>query len=163
MGDFLAGQQHLSPDLVLRLTFNIEHERLQVALLIVGVDSSGAHIYLVEDPGASSCYDAVGFCAIGSGEHHAELAFIRSNYSESVSLKDALLLAYRAKRDAETAPGVGGRYTDLAYMDDEGLHVFSKGDLEILDGAYEALQKTRSIVDDEVSGAVESLALDEGG
>ena len=151
----------MSPDLVLRLTYSIEREHLGVELLIAGVDPSGGHIYLVTDPGASSCYDAVGFCAIGIGEHHAELTFIRSSYSESVSLRTALFLAYRGKRDAETAPGVGGNYTDLAYIDDGGFHVVSDKDVKVLAEAYQTLQQHRSSVDDDIKSAVESLTLNE--
>jgi 20S proteasome alpha/beta subunit len=164
LSDFLRVQGQLSPDLVLRQTYSIENARLEVVLLIVGVDSGGAHIYLVTDPGVSRCYDAVGFCAIGSGEHHAELAFIRSNFSESFSLRKALFLAYRGKRDAETAPGVGGQFTDLAYIDEHGLHVVAEENVQKLATAYQALQKDRSSVDDEINRLIESLSLnDQGG
>ena len=163
LNDFLRAQGQLAPDVVLRQTHNIENERLGVSLLIAGVDSSGGHIYLVTDPGTSSCYDAVGFCAIGSGEHHAELAFIRSNFSESFTLRKALFLAYRGKRDAETAPGVGGQFTDLAYVDAQGLHVVSGDDVQLLAKAYQGLQKQHSSVNDEINCLVESLTLTEGG
>lgn len=163
LGDFLQAQGHLAPDLVLRQTYSIENERLGVDLLITGVDNSGGHIYLVTDPGTSRCYDAVGFCAIGSGEHHAELAFIRSNFSESFSLQQALFLAYRAKRDAETAPGVGGQFTDLAYIDAQGLHVISEPNVELLAKAYDILQRQRSAIQKEINSLIESLEINEQG
>ena len=163
LSKFLGSQSSLDSDLVLRLTHNIENEDLGVGLLIAGVDSSGGHVYLVSDPGSSSCYDAVGFCAIGSGERHAELTFIRSNFSESFSLRRALFLSYRAKRDAETAPGVGGNFTDLAYVDEHGLHIVSDSDLRLLDKAYDTLQERRNSVDSEIGRLVESLTLDEQG
>ena len=163
LGDFLQRQGQLSPDLVLRQTHSIGNERLGVDLLITGVDSSGGHIYLVTDPGTSSCYDAIGFCAIGSGEHHAELAFIRSNFSASFSLQAALFLAYRAKRDAETAPGVGAQFTDLAYIDPKGLNVVSEANVEVLAKAYDILQKQRSTTQKEITGLIESLEIEPTG
>lgn len=163
LNEFLRAQGQLAPDMALRQAHNIENERLGVSLLIVGVDGGGGHIYLVTDPGVSRCYDAVGFCAIGSGEHHAELAFIRSNFSESFSLRQALFLAYRGKRDAETAPGVGGQFTDLAYIDTGGLHVVSEDDVQLLAKAYKALQKQHYSIGDEVDCLVGALTLNEGG
>jgi hypothetical protein len=157
LSDFLRAQGQLAPDLVLRQTYSIENEGLGVELLITGVDSSGGHIYLVTDPGVSRCYDAVGFCAIGSGEHHAELAFIRSNFSEAFSLQQALFLAYRAKRDAEAAPGVGGQFTDLAYLDGQGLHVVSEPNVQVLVKAYEMVQKQHSTFQKEINNLIESL------
>jgi 20S proteasome alpha/beta subunit len=157
LSDFLRAQGQLAPDLVLRQTYSIENERLGVELLITGVDISGGHIYLVTDPGTSRCYDAVGFCAIGSGEHHAELAFIRSNFSESFSLQQALFLAYRAKRDAETAPGVGGQFTDLAYLDTNGLHVVSEPNVGTLAKAYDLLQEQRAASQKDIDSLIEAL------
>ena len=161
LSDFLRMQGQLAPDLVLRLSHRIENERLEVDLLITGVDSSGGHIYLVTDPGTSRCYDAVGFCAIGSGEHHAELAFIRANFSESFSLQEALFLAYRAKRDAETAPGVGGQFTDLAYIDERGLHVAPESNVQVLAKAYGMLQEQRSAIQTEINTMIEELDIKE--
>ena len=163
LSDFLRAQGQLAPDLVLRQTYSIENERLEVDLLITGVDSSGGHIYLVTDPGTSRCYDAVGFCAIGSGEHHAELAFIRSSFSESFSLQEALFLAYRAKRDAETAPGVGGQFTDLAYIDGRGLHVVSEPNVQVLAKAYDMLQEQRSAIQTKINSLIGSLDIEKQG
>ena len=130
-------------------------------LLVAGVDKSGGHIYLVTDPGTSSCYDAVGFCAIGSGEHHAELAFIRSHFSESFTLREALFLAYRGKRDAETAPGVGGQFTDLAYIDERGLHVVPEPKVQVLAKAYDMLQEQHSAIQTEINTLIEELDIKE--
>jgi len=78
LGEFIAHQGRLPEPQVLRLTRNIEMEELDLELIIGGVDSTGGHLYYLRDPGIADCYDAIGFCAIGSGERHAELAFIRS-------------------------------------------------------------------------------------
>lgn len=126
---FLQSQSSLSPDFVLRLTRSLEVAELDLEHIIAGVDQSGGHIYLVEDPGISSCFDALGFCCIGSGQHHATMTFVRAGYSPSTPLRNALYLAYQAKRDAEVAPGVGSRFTDLAYVTAEKGIVFCPEDL----------------------------------
>lgn len=94
---FFEDQSSLSPDLVLRLVRTLEVEELNLEMLVAGTDNSGGHIYLVHDPGVASCMDALGFCCIGSGEHHATMTFVRTGYSVRTPLHRALYLAYQAK------------------------------------------------------------------
>lgn len=156
---FLMLQDKLSENLILRLTRNIETEILNLELIVAGVDSSGGHIYYVCDPGTSDCFDGVGFCAIGSGEHHAELTFIRSNFSPGLPLNQAVFLAYQAKRDAEMAPGVGARYTDIGIIDENGLHFVSDKVLAELNQAYVALMKCHTDGHNEARSQVDALKL----
>ena len=128
---FFEDQSSLSPDLVLRLVRTLEVEELNLEMVVAGTDNSGGHIYLVHDPGVASCMDALGFCCIGSGEHHATMTFVRTGYSVRTPLHRALYLAYQAKRDAEVAPGVGERFTDLAYINNNELRYSSA---ELLNG-----------------------------
>ena len=121
---FMSHHDALAEGLALSLTRQLEHEELELDLLIAGVDAGGAHIYMVKDPGESLCFDAVGFCAIGSGERHAELIFMRSEYSPRLSIAETAFLVYQAKREAEMAPGVGSRYTDIGYINDAGHTLF---------------------------------------
>lgn len=159
---FLTLQDRLSENLVLRLTRNIEIEGLHLELLVTGVDASGGHVYFLRDPGTSECFDALGFCAIGTGEHHAELAFVRASYSPSISLNRAVFLAYQAKRDAEMAPGVGGRYTDIGYIDDAGLHVLDSGTVNSLEEAYKTLIECQSAARLEAHSKIDSIVLPSG-
>ncbi len=163
---FLALQDKLSENLILRLTRNIETEKLGLELLVAGVDVSGGHIHYIRDPGTSDCFDAVGFCAIGSGEHHAELSFVRSEYSPRLSLNQAVFLAYQAKRDAEMAPGVGSHYTDIAVIDKSGvIHFMKDSVLSALGEAYKILMEGHKNIHGDVRAKVDALQLqleDEG-
>jgi len=114
--DFLAHQGELNPDVVLRLNRQLELAELDLEVLVAGVDEEGAHIHWVFDPGSSECFDSVGFCALGSGERHAETSFIRNRYSLALPLRRALYFAYEAKRESEVAPGVGKDFTDVAII-----------------------------------------------
>lgn len=85
------------------------------AAIVTGVDTQGAHIYLIRDPGYAVCYDSIGFAAIGAGQRHAESQFMFARYVNSWPLEKALRLIYVAKKRAEVAPGVG-KETDLIYI-----------------------------------------------
>lgn len=159
LGTFLQLQSTLAEPLLLRLTRNIEAEELELQLLVAGVDSRGAHIYLVDDPGTEYCFDAIGFCAIGTGEHHAELAFIRSGYSPQVGLNRAVFLAYQAKRDAEMAPGVGARFTDMAVIDQDGVRPLHENVLAALAETYQQLLTLQVANQSEIRSRIDALEL----
>ncbi|MBI4295459.1 MAG: hypothetical protein HY669_04760 [Chloroflexi bacterium] len=156
---FYQLQTQLPEPLMLRLTANIEREELGLELLVAGVDNTGGHLYYIHDPGIADCFDAIGFCAIGSGERHAELTFIRSAYSPKVSLNRAVFLAYQAKRDSELAPGVGDRFTDMAVIDESGIHFVHEETLEVLREAYKKLMSAHSIGHTEIEAEIDRLIL----
>lgn len=83
----------------------------QTASLIVGMDSSGPHIFVVVDGNLSQA-DDVGFAAIGTGARHAESQLMLAKYAPTKSASAALALVHLAKSRAEVAPGVGSD-TDL--------------------------------------------------
>jgi len=104
----LVGQKRgMDRELVASLLREIRTYSLDSSLIITGTDNSGAHIYLVSDPGTSLCCDLVGFAAIGFGDWHAESQFMVAKYVSSWPFEKALRLLYLAKKRAETAPGVG--------------------------------------------------------
>jgi 20S proteasome alpha/beta subunit len=157
LSQFMTHQSRLAEPLALKLTRNIADERLELDLLVAGVDDTGGHLYMVRDPGTDYCFDAIGFCSIGSGEHHAELSFIRSEYSMSLSLERALFLAYQAKRDSEVAPGVGARFTDIVAIDETGAHFASSTTINALKDAYDHLIELRTGVHADVYKRVDGL------
>lgn len=114
--DFLSSQQRLSPEFVDYITTQLSSGRyagLDAEVIVTGVDETGAHIYVVRDPGMAQCYDALGFAAIGSGAEYASATFMEYQYAPSTSdWRYTILLAYQAKRSAEVAPGVGNM-TDI--------------------------------------------------
>lgn len=94
-------------ELAMLLDSQVQKSRFDVDLLIAGIDQSGAHIYGVRDPGVVACYDGLGYHAIGSGERHALLNIIGSNYQRSRGLNEAVYAVFEAKKHAELAQGVG--------------------------------------------------------
>jgi 20S proteasome alpha/beta subunit len=90
-------------------------------ILIGGVDSEVAHIYSIDAPGTSKCFDAIGFHAIGSGLPHAINTFIAKDYNQSFPLREALLIIYEAKKISEKAPGVGENITDISVISNKRI------------------------------------------
>ncbi len=138
---FIDNQQSMSPQLVQMLaTEMLNFQMPPVETLIVGVDTLGAHIYLVEN-GRVSCHDGVGFAAIGSGTAHAESQFMFSRFNPSANFTRTLTLTYTAKKRAEIAPGVGGD-TDMFLIGPEpGTYMpIAEHHLDRLENIYEQLR-----------------------
>jgi len=113
---FLASQNSLESQMVERITVDlINYEVPNVEVIVAGVDqdSQGVHphIYSIYD-GAIRCDDIVGFAAIGSGSRHAETQFMLAGHGWNAELPPTLMLTYSAKKNSESAPGVG-RQTDM--------------------------------------------------
>ena len=135
---FLEQQGNLSPELVSGLVSEYQAVELEVEVLIVGVDASGAHLYQITDPGVATCFDSIGYAAIGSGLPHAEGFLTEADYSAQISLNRAIWLAYVAKRRSERAPGVGSRFTDIMTIDRQnGVRFLSQQNLEQLNTIHE--------------------------
>ena len=133
---FLNHQRTLAPELALEIWSAYQSVELGVELLIAGVDSTGAHLYQIIDPGVAECFDSIGYAAIGSGLPHAEGFLTEANYSPQISLIRGVWLAYVAKKRSERAPGVGSRYTDVMIIWANGAHFISTDSLERAFGIY---------------------------
>jgi hypothetical protein len=104
---FLHGQHGLAADLARTIaTDMVQFPLPPTGFLITGVDTTGAHIYTVND-GALSCNDAMAFAAIGIGSRHAESHFMLAQHGCHRTLSETLLQIHVAKKRAEIAPGVG--------------------------------------------------------
>ena len=132
---FLEKQQKLLPEIVIRIDSQIAKAKMNLFILLVGIDESGARIFAIVDPGHAVCFDRLGFHAIGSGLPHAASTFISYDYTPAFSLKKAAYVVYEAKKIAEKAPGVG-EGLDMAIVDEEGVKPISEKDIKILDDAY---------------------------
>ncbi len=82
---FLQNQRSLDSTLVLRLSRQLEEAeyggRPGLQIVVAGIDTMGSHIHFIFDPGSSECFDAIGYCCIGSGERHAESSLIGNDYN----------------------------------------------------------------------------------
>ncbi|MGH9339321.1 MAG: hypothetical protein ACRD1R_06990 [Acidobacteriota bacterium] len=102
-----GGMQGLPPELAMSLDDQARELDLQTDILLAGIDSEGAHIYTIENPGLLARCDRIGYEAIGSGAHHATITLIRQHQNNAVGLNETVFNVYCAKRIAEYAPGVG--------------------------------------------------------
>ena len=89
----------------------LNYEAPSVAGIVCGIDTTGPHIYVV-DNASLSCNDHVGFAAIGAGYWHANSQMMSFSHSPQSGLADTLLNVFSSKKRAEIAPGVG-KATDM--------------------------------------------------
>ena len=116
-----GGINRLPPDLAVMLANDIQQFRLGVSMIVSGVDRSGPHIFAIEDPGVCTCYDRLGYQAIGSGAPHALRTLVENIQHRQIPIEQTLFNVYTAKRAAEVAPGVGTT-TDIWVIDSTGVH-----------------------------------------
>jgi hypothetical protein len=132
---FYRVQAQLPHDVFLKLDYQIEKMNLGLVILICGVDLDGCHLHYIRDPGVSECFDALGYCSIGSGDIHATSNFIFRELSALTPLNEAIYTVYEGKRLAEHAPGVG-KITDMLILDAKGITRFDDNDFTILKSIY---------------------------
>ncbi len=128
------------PDLAMLLDSQVQRHSLQTTILVAGVDGAGAHIFNIEDPGAMSSFDRLGYHAIGSGHRHAVLKMVGMGQHKSMSLNETVFNVYCAKRVAELAPGVG-QATSMKIVTADGITPLEQGTLEQMEPAYKAQEK----------------------
>lgn len=109
-------QQDFRSEVVADLMQRMEHHKLGVETIVTGVDSTGAHIFIITDPGQIECADSVAFASIGTGKQHADSQFMMARHTREVSWTQALLSTYVAKKRAEVSPTVGRLSTDLFFV-----------------------------------------------
>ena len=158
---FLERQQSLSGDIVLALSSEYQSVELGVELLVAGIDSTGAHLYVISDPGIARCFDSIGYAAIGSGLPHAEGFLTEADYSPAISINRGVWLAYVAKRRSERAPGVGSRFTDILTVEPEyGARFLNQASLEQLNCVYQQYIQKSEKVSQSIERTINELPLD---
>ena len=110
-------------------------------LLVGGKKGTYVKIYVAEGDKLSTRTN-VGFAAIGVGKSHAESQFMVAGYWPGKLLNEAILIAYSAKKRAESAPGVG-KATDFISIGPKlgNFYKVEDGDLNRLDAIYAKSQK----------------------
>ncbi len=111
---YYENQQKLVSPIIQMIDEQFRTWNPEVELIVAGKDSSGCHIYTVQNPGDTLCHDSVGFVAIGSGAPHALYSLIESNYKRTMGKDEVEKLVKRAKRRSEVAPGVGTATADVS-------------------------------------------------
>jgi hypothetical protein len=127
-------QQMLHESVVLDLNERIRKYDLGLEVLLLGLDDQ-AHILHVTSPGRWRSHDNLGYCTIGMGDRHADNVFAWYRYSSATPRKEALYIAFEAKKKAEMAGGVG-QITDAIIIDDMGTHEVTAKTLQTLLEVY---------------------------
>jgi len=137
--EFHRKQNFLHESMVLDLSMRIRDYDLGVALLLGGVDVK-AHLYRVGEPGTYRSYDELGFCCIGSGDRHAEPVFAFYGFSMGIDEREAIQIAFEAKKRAEMAGGVGKK-TDIWILEKGGIYEVVSETIQELEKSYEQEEK----------------------
>lgn len=130
--DFHEKSQRIHDAIIMQISDMIRRHTLDLCLLVVGVDDKGGHLWMISDPGTEACFDAVGFCCPGIGQRHTDPVFALYRYSPAISPKEALLIAYEAKKRAEMAGGIG-RTTDATIISQDGIEEIDPETLQELE------------------------------
>ncbi len=133
---FHKKQRMVIPEIVMNIQREMERYDFGLEILIAGISEGLSHIQGVFDPGTSKNFNSIGFHAIGSGSPHAINALIGNECNQKTPLENAIILVYEAKKIAEKAPGVGHTMTNITIITKKGIFIFSKEDINKLDGIY---------------------------
>jgi hypothetical protein len=113
---FIAQQKEMSDSFIEKITEQMQkYEGELVEALIIGSDDNHAQIYGVDSRGMITCYNDVGFAAIGIGGWHARSRLMQLGYHNNLTLAPALAAIFDAKKAAQIAPGVGDN-TDMYFV-----------------------------------------------
>jgi 20S proteasome alpha/beta subunit len=133
---FYGAHNALNPQIVAMIDNQMSQYNLGVEVLLAGVDSSGAHVYSVQNPGgAERLHDIIGYAAIGSGAIHAVQSMIGFGHTANAGYHETVFRAHASKRRAEAAPGVGAE-SDIAVISSTSVHWLTDPEMEQLDEIY---------------------------
>lgn len=140
--------------------------KLNVSFIICGYDEALAQpkIFIVGEYGIFSTQHSVGYAAIGIGEPHVANYYMVNGFKFDTPLKEAIYFAYRAKKGAEMAGGVGN-CTDI-YVLEKGKRAVAYRDggpfIKQLDSIYESHNgKTKKLYERDILPELNKLALEE--
>jgi hypothetical protein len=133
-----------------------KEERLGVQTIICGLDSGGAQVYCVEDPGTETWQNDIGYCAIGEGAPLFQAQFRLADYDRFWQLPNALLLAYEAKKRARSVESVG-KMTDMFLIDSSGSRLIS----DVAHAVKERYEEFEKAIEEKKAEAILMIANDD--
>lgn len=148
----------LSPQIVANLIQAMHLYEYGLSVLIAGVDSTGAHIYRIDNPGRMEIYDSIGHCSIGSGELHAISTFVANDYTMDLDLNHVMALTYQAKKLSEKAQGVGEK-SDFYIISRNGNTKLSDDVIKELDFIYNRQSKKDETAINEIEEKINCLPI----
>lgn len=110
---FLKKSKELSQDLIRLIGLELENfeSSFKTEFIILGLEPQ-AELYVINQNGEYKPYGMLGFACIGSGSDLAFPEMTKYAYTPILSLPEALVRVYQAKKVSERVSGVG-KYTDL--------------------------------------------------
>jgi 20S proteasome alpha/beta subunit len=160
MPEFESRSQSLPSKIVDQLKEDIKNYDLGFKMMLAGVDGDGAHIFEMNNPGATTSYEDLGYCAIGAGEIHAITFMADNGYHPGLDLVHVLSLVYAAKKKSEKATGVGTA-TDIYIAGQDSAIKLCDEDLKELDQMYTNREsRMREEIMKDVNMLVEKMKLE---
>ncbi len=114
--DFSKSPGAYPPALQQRVYDGMGKPKLNVQFIVCGYDGDQPKMYLVGEHGIFTTAHSIGYAAVGIGEPYASNFYVVNGYRRDMPLKQAIYFAYRAKRSAEIAGGVG-KCTDISILE----------------------------------------------
>lgn len=139
---YAGGIQRLPGELAMFLDSQIQQAELGSSIILAGVDASGAHIFAVEDPGTTACFDRLGYHSVGSGHRHALLTLVSRSQHKTADIYTTMFNVFAAKRAAELAPGVGNA-TEMRVVTPQGVQQITPDEIVRLEQIYSEDVKPR--------------------
>ncbi len=136
--EYQRKQKILHDSMILEINDAVKKYDLGLTLMLVGVDNE-AHILHIGNPGAWRSFDNLGYCTVGMGERHADNVFAWYRYSRNMPLRQALHIAFEAKKKAEVAGGVG-QASDIMIIAKQGLRIVKEGTVKQLEDIYNSYE-----------------------
>jgi len=141
MESFAESMQDNPNNLIMDLAQRVLEHSIGVEAIVAGVTAQGdGALYHVNGSGIITSHLDVGFVSIGSGHYHSNSFLTSRRYWNRWSYRDAVCAVYAAKRQAETAPGVG-RQTDMILVNREGWDLVEAPMRDALEAEYAAYTK----------------------
>lgn len=157
--EFYQAQKFILPEIAFSIQSKIEEYDYGLEIIIAGVNGEKASIYGIANPGTSKCFDAIGFHAIGSGLPHALNTLIARECHPDISLWEALLIVYEAKKMAEKAPGVGAKTTNLNIIGNNKIVEFPNEKITELHEIYKKWVKGTQDVSNELKAILNKIGV----
>ena len=101
----------MNPGIVGSIDEALLHHNIEVEIIVVGRTKEQYSIHAVHHPGRSSCVDAIGYTAIGSGAPYVLLSLLGDKYHRSLPGDRVYEMVQSAKEKSQVAPGVGVKST----------------------------------------------------
>jgi len=133
--NFYEANQVLSPQIVQTVIDAMAKFNYGLTILVAGVDNSGPHVYRIDNPAKADCFDAIGYCAIGSGDLHSLTTFIANDYDPNLDLNHICAMTFESKKRSEKAQGVGTK-SDLFIICNQRVVRMPSSIIEKLDQIY---------------------------